>query len=985
MKPNTNQTQAIAHDSGPLLIVAGAGTGKTTTLVEKIKHLILEKNVKPEEILCLTFTEKSAHEMEERVDVALPYGYFQLWISTFHSFADEILRTEIHQMGMSSDYTLMTEAQTLLFLKKHLFSLGLDYFLPRTNPTKFLQGLVRHFSRLRDEDVSPQDYKKWVQQVQKERVDPKSSKGEDALSQEEEYEKYLELANAYKTYQQVKEKENCFDFDDLVYYLLKLFHKRPSVLQTYRDRFKHVMVDEFQDTNIAQYELIKLLCEPTSNPNLTVVGDDSQAIYKFRGASVSNIMTFMLDYPSSTQISLTDNYRSNQTILDHAYKLIQHNNPDTLEVKLGISKELKAHTKDDLHAVRFRHFAHGDDEADWISKEILTLQKKQDSFSDIAILVRAHSHAEPLVRALSRNGIPYQILGPGMLLKQPEVKDLVAYIYTLTDLEDTVSFYRVLSMNYFGIDEQDLILLLSFSKRIHLGLYQTCEVLLSFTHDEWYRSEYATYKQYLPLLKKSTKDTLQSVLEIMKNHLKVLGTQSAGEIVYSFLEDSEMLKTLSNPKNKWEEKRTLNITSFFNLLKKLENSLGETGIFATKEYLEMSMNLGESPRAQNDDIALADAVNVLTIHSAKGLEFPVVFLANLVNGRFPTRSRREQIPIPDDLIKETLPEGDFHVQEERRLCYVAFTRAKNKLYLSSSNVYGEGVRKKKISSFVTEAMGEKIVEAEENKRSEQKAQLSIFDFKPSEKVEPIPLPKKMRTISFSQLQTYEMCPLRYKYQYVLKIPTPPNDASSFGSTIHRALQEFYKQYSANENIDKSTLLNFVDEYWIPVGYRSRTQELQRKKEAKEMLEKYFDTFHTKEIEILSLEQMFKITLDQYTNVSGKIDRVDKKDETCIEIIDYKTGSIPNEKTLSKNAQLSIYALAAKDPQMYHKKIDEIDLTFHYLQGPTRFSIQKTESELEEVKDHIIEIVQEINAEKFEPVKGPHCSFCPFKMICEAWQ
>ncbi|MCA9372014.1 UvrD-helicase domain-containing protein [Candidatus Woesebacteria bacterium] len=1002
MDANQNQKQAIEHIIGPLLIVAGAGTGKTTTLVEKIKYLILEKNVKPEKILCLTFTEKAAFEMEERVDVALPYGFFQMWISTFHSFADEILRNDIHQIGLSGDYTLMTQAQTIMFLKKHLFALNLDYYRPVSNPTKFLVGLIRHFSRLRDEDISPSDYKKWVTSM-KDKGEVKNPKNEKKITggsdkkdrtdeekvnelEDEERKKYEELARAYATYQELKRKENVFDFDDLIDHALQLFRKRPAVLAKYQQQFAHIMVDEFQDTNIAQYELVKLLAPARSKPNLTVVGDDSQAIYKFRGASVSNIMTFMKDYPEAKQVTLNDNYRSNQTILDHAYQLIQHNNPDTLEVKLGISKELKSHTKaKEKKPVHFELFHQEEDETGWIAKKIIELKKSRYTYQDVAILVRAHAHTEAIVRALARRGIPYQILGPGMLFKQPEVKDLVAFINTLADLEDTVSFYRLLSMQYFHLPQQDLVLLLGFSKKINVSLFQAIEICLSFTHEEWYRSEYAIYKPYLPLIKQSSKDALLHLMQILKTFLEQIKKRTAGELLFTFLEETDILEAISNPKTKREEKITLNITKFFNVLKRLEGNVEDASVFGIRDYIDMSMNLGESPIVQDADVALADAVNILTVHAAKGLEFPVVIIPDLVNGRFPTYNRKEQIPLPDALIKESLPEGDFHVQEERRLFYVAITRAKDMLFLTASQLYGEGVRKRKISPFVVETMGKDLVEGKEIQTHEKKEQLSLFDFKPTEDVEPIPLPQQVRTISYSQLQSYQMCPLQYKYRYVLKIPTPANAAASYGSTIHRALQEFYKVFMRDRSVDVDTLLDYAEEYWIPVGYNDRTHEQRMKKEAQTMLKNFYESFHNKHIDVIGLEQLFKVKIDQHVYVSGKIDRVDKKENDVIEIIDYKTGKIPNEKVLKKSTQLAIYALAATDQRMYHKKVEDVDLTFYYLQGPERITMKRTKEDLIEVKKEIKDVVRKINDEEFQPRVGLWCDFCPFKMICEAWQ
>src|SRR3989344_3124182 len=289
---NKEQEKAVVYDKGSLLIIAGAGTGKTTVITERIKRLIGLKLAKPEEILALTFTEKAAQEMEKRIDMALPYGTFGLWVSTFHSFCDRILRIEALNIGLSPDFKLMTEAETYLFVKKNFWQFNLNYFRPNGNPYKFIEGLIQHFERLKDEDISDESYLAFVKSEIRNPCLPAGK----AKSEKEEAEKYLELANAYKVYEELKNKEGVMDFSDLIGNVLKLFRKRKSILAKYQKQFKYILVDEFQDTNLAQYQLVKLLTPANTQPNLTVVGDDSQSIYKFRGAAISNILSFMKDY-----------------------------------------------------------------------------------------------------------------------------------------------------------------------------------------------------------------------------------------------------------------------------------------------------------------------------------------------------------------------------------------------------------------------------------------------------------------------------------------------------------------------------------------------------------------------------------------------------------------------------------------------------------------------------------------------------------------
>ena len=595
----------MEYGNGPLLIIAGAGTGKTTVITERIKHLIGANLAKPEEILALTFTEKAAREMEERIDKILPYGVFGMWVTTFHSFCDRILRNEALHIGLSSNYQLMTEAQTYLFVKKNFWQFKLNYFRPHGNPYKFIEGMIQHFSRLKDEDISPEEYKN---------------------------DEYPELVGAYEVYEKLKIENSVMDFADLITNTLKLFRERKNILKRYQKQFKYILLDEFQDTNFAQYQLVKLLAADDSN--LTVVGDDNQSIYKFRGAAISNILSFSKDYPKSKQIILNDNYRSSQIILDSAYKLIKNNDPDTLEASLGISKKLISKVDYPQENIEFIYADRVENEAEEVTNKIknLKLKIKNLDYKDFAILVRANNHADPFVRSLERSGIPYQFLGPGQLFKQPEVRDLIAYLKFLTDFTDSVSLYRVLSMEIFNFKQREIIGWLSQAKKENLSLFE--------------------------LMEKNG----GSFIDMVHRHQELINKETAGQILYYFLEGSGLLKQIVDYKTAIDEKRALNIMKFFDKLKSFEGQNLDANVFAVSEYLALAMDQGESPSATETDWTQNNAVNILTLHSAKGLEFPVVFLVNLIEGRFPTRERKEQIPIPDSLIKETLPVGDYHIE-----------------------------------------------------------------------------------------------------------------------------------------------------------------------------------------------------------------------------------------------------------------------------------------------------------------------------------
>lgn len=997
---NEEQHKAVKHGEGPLLIIAGAGTGKTTVVTQRIKHLILEKNIDPSCILALTFTEKAALEMESRVDVALPYGYTQLWISTFHSFCDRILRDEAIHIGLNPLYSLSTEAEAMLFLKKNLFKLKLDYFRPLGNPYKFLQGLIQHFNRLKDDDITPSDYKKFAEKFAK-----------DPTQEKIEIKKILELANTYTIYEEIKSSEGMMDFADLNANVLRLFRERPNILKHYQKKFEYILVDEFQDTNYAQNTLAMLIAGDKKNIN--VVGDDDQSIYRWRGAAIANIIQFRKNYPDATIVTLTKNYRSSKEILDSAYKLIQYNNPDRLEVKESIDKRLIAMKNDVIpnspvrqtgglrdplqngkemlkqvqydRIVQFIYTNSVENEAEQVKKNIKKLvAEKNLQYKDIAILVRANDHSQPFARSLERSRIPYQFLGPGHLFHQEEIKDLVAYLKVLSNFEDNSAVYRLLTLPVFDLDARDIAAILNFAKKQNLSLFEALE------------------KVDQNFIKDQTKETVKRITEMIKKHLKRVPRDTAGQVLYYFLEDSGLLQQYLGATLPQEEKRAQNIAKFFGKLKEFESSHTDSSIFAVADWIELAMQLGESPKATDMDWNDNNAVNILTIHSSKGLEFPAVFIVNLVTQRFPTRSRKEQIPIPIELIKETLPEGDYNLQEERRLFYVGMTRAKDYLYLCASQHYNEGKTVRKISPFVYEALGEDHVNKIVRKETELQSvhQLSLLDLAndqaqkadTKEKISEATIshsPFAINYISYSQIQSFDICPLHYKLKNILRIPTPPSSAQNIGISIHNALKEYFTRKMAGEDVGKLSVESLLKNNWLSTGFESREHMDQAFTNAQKSLTQFLNTPDNKKAKPLALETPFGFFLKKDSNeslkVGGRIDRIDSIDEQRIEIIDYKTGSkIPEQRKLDEDLQLSIYALAAKEvhDKVFKRDPKNVLLSLWYVDQDIKVSTKRTSEQLEIVKQQILDKVAEISTSNFLCRGGMFCQNCEYKMLCQ---
>lgn len=967
VKSNKEQLEAIKFGDGPLLIIAGAGTGKTTVITERIKHLIFSKKAKPEEILALTFTEKASREMEERVDVAMPYGYTQMWISTFHSFCDRILRREALHIGLDPKYKLMSQAEAVQLIRNNLFKFDLNYFRPLGNPTKFIDGMLQHFSRLQDEDVNPQDYTSFAEKLQKSKTQKLQ------ISEKIENDKILELAKAYRTYDEIKIKEGLMDFGDLIVKTLELFRSRPNILGEYQKQFKYILVDEFQDTNYSQNELATMLSGKAKN--ITVCGDDDQSIYRFRGAAVSNIIQFRKNFPKAKIVTLVKNYRSTQEILDRAYALIQHNNPDRLEAIEKVDKKLVSQVAKNGKEVTFIHVDRVENEAEEVTKKIKKLGTEEHyEWRNFAILIRANNHAEPFMRALSRQGIPYQFLGPGRLFKQPEVIDLISYLKVLYNFEDSVALYRLLSIDYFDVSSRDLATIGNYARRFNLTFFETCEKI----DDLFVRPE--------------TKEKVKKILEIINRHLKLIRRETAGQLLYYFLVDTGLMQKLLNPDTPESEKKATNISKFFDKLKTYEVDHEDATVPAVIDWIELSMELGESPLAADTDWTNINAVNILTAHSAKGLEFPVVFLVNLVGQRFPTIERREQIPIPDALIKEVLPVGDYHLEEERRLFYVGMTRAKDVLVFTAADYYGEGKREKKLSPFIFEALGDMAVASEKWLATGE--QLSFLDYAKPDLLQP-PVtshqpPVHIDYLSYSQIQTFRTCPLHYKLKYIYKIPTPPVAAQSFGISLHATLRDFYTAVRNGEKATEKLLLQKLAENWMREGFASKVHEEKFLGKAKEYLSDYLTHEFNPRITTAALEQMFTIPLtttkkfERFLRIGGKVDRVDILPDGKIEIIDYKTGAnIPTQKEIDNDLQMTFYAMAAttlREPP-FGKNPKDVILTFYYFDNQKKVSTVRTKEDLEKAKEEIFVTRGEIEKSDFKCSGHMFCQNCEYSLFC----
>ena len=1017
MNLNKSQKRAVEHKGGPLLIIAGAGTGKTSVITEKILYLIKTNQARPSEILALTFTEKAADEMQERIDIAMPYGYEEPNISTFHSFCDQVLKRDGYQIGLDTNYSLLSSAQGYIFMKKHLYDLPLDIFRPKGNPAKFLNDLLDHFSRLQDEDVSPEEYVEFAKNL------PQSTKEE-----KETRNKLLELSNVYLKYTELKVQESKMDFGDLIIFTLKLFRENPEILEKYRKQYKYILVDEFQDTNYTQNVLVntmslglkdgKIDVGNKERPNLTVVGDDDQAIYKFRGAAISNILQFKEVYKDSEEVVLTENYRSHQEILDSAYRLITKNNPNRLEETEGIDKKLVARSEFqtiDDDRVQLIVAENEQKEAEKIAQKILELTGRENNVetegvfdesgqskfvdneneegryknSDIAILARANKHVDAVAQALRVKGIPYKLGGSRGLYSRPEIKTLIAYLRLLTNPEDSKSAFKLLSIEQMKISPKELVKLGSEAKKNNNSILEELE-------DMW-NIQLGTEKDPKADNKREffSNESILSIsnlLVVMNEAMfKIKEGRSITEILFLFMKNTGYLESFMQEDSAEKMFQVSNMHKFLELVKEYETENKDTDIFEYVDYLNYCMEVGESPLVDQTDLSEYDAVNILTVHGAKGLEFPVVFMINLVKDRFPGRNQSDTIPLPRELIKEDLvveDEKKSHLQEERRLFYVGATRAKAKLFLTAAKFYSGGVRKKKPSIFLNEILDRSLEEA--FKEEKGKTENSFDEYSGSDEEEQGKLEERYQLgrVSYSQVNRYQDCPKKYEYSYVYKIPTPPTGSLAFGSTIHNTLKSFYELHKrsigslegVNEKPDIKTLLEMYERSWISSGYGSKEEEKERKKSGEKALKEFYNSLYKEGDNPIGLEESFGISIGDVSFV-GKIDRIDlveKGKESIVEIIDYKTGKVKEKEEIKRDLQLPLYAIAAERTM----GVKVAKASYLFIEHGEKVEVDISPERRLSAEKELLKTVENIKQNKFNPTPGFLCRFCDFNDICE---
>ena len=869
---NDAQRAAVEITDGPVLVVAGAGTGKTKVIVERIMQL-LEQGTSPESILALTFTEKAAGEMLDRVNSARSGVTLDATIATFNGFGNDLLQAYGREWGLGT-LRLMGETGQLVFLREHLDELELDYFAPVSNPEGQLSLLSDYVSLLKQQLIRPEDYHAFAAGL------PHASP-EDQL----EKQKQQELAQFFDTYQRLCRAHQVIDYDDQLYLTIELLKARPNILQQLQARYQYVLVDEFQDTNPMQSALVDLLAAKTQN--IMVVGDDDQSIYGWRGATLANILDFKKRYPAAQDVTLIENYRSTQAILDAAYRLIQHNNPNRLEVMNQLNKRLRANIGQGIAPVA-RHFATLDAELAWVAEDIAERLGKHQNPSGIAVLARRTVSVMKLHEVLEMNGIDHAVAGlSNDLYAVNAVRQLIEGLKALADPHDDLALFHTLIGPLLSVNPTALAKHAATARKEHEHL--------------------------LIVLEREADDELKQALQTFQSWQQQAHEHTVGSLAYQIITDSgwkqDLYERAEHDGDIFTQVQAL--SQYFKTLKEFERV---AGVASVHNYV-VSLPALQSAGSGFDDASLdiSDTqVNVLSVHRSKGLEWDTVYIIDCSEGSFPMRNFGGGLQVPATL-RSSSSAADEHMAEERRLMYVAATRARKELILTHADQHGSGA-KRKPSRFLDEMLG-----SERGELQAATSQTSLELFAPKTNQLSSPLPAALAKdgclqLSVSQIDCWLRCPLDFYYQYVLQMPLPPAPQLQYGTAIHSVIETIHRDRTDGRPV--APLADYKEQVKLALpreGYASARSRERAHAQAMKTVEAVYERFVQADLP-LETEKPFAVELFAgKLKVIGRIDAVYQNDGG-VEIRDFKTGTSVTTADKAKSRatasnQLTLYALA----------------------------------------------------------------------------
>ena len=961
--PDERQRLAIEHVHGPMLVVAGAGTGKTTVLTRRVANLVHQGHARPEEILALTYTENAAREMAERVSEELGEAESRgLRCKTFHAYCNELLIENGRKFGVLDDKDLW------IFLRRRIRELNLDYFVRAADVGKFLEDLLDFIRRCHDELAGPERYEDYVRRLQAgEFRIPRVARSKDAgnLSDQEVLGRCREIANVYATVERMLRENNLGTFGHMIVRAHELLQQNPGLLAEQQNRTRFILVDEFQDANFAQVKILQALAGETRN--IFAVGDPDQAIYQFRGASSAAFALFQQSFPGTKLAVLDKNRRSTTPILRSAFALIEEN-PEAFGGKaFGGKQGALPYRRSPLISAREEE-AKGLDEpfssapveavlladrgAECTDLVSLIQRRKRQlrcRWKDFAVLYRQHSHRDDLVEELAEQEVPFSIENMDVL-DTSDARDLLGCLGAVVSSSDEGGMFRVAALPQFGIDPEKLRAGMKAIPRDATGP----GVATVLGQIEGGQTVLETVQR--------TRDEIAHTGAKAREAFEIILRRFA-------LKRSPVVKAVLDFVEAWERKPL--------------TGTGEIGELV--EYLEY---FREARGAICMPSSGEDAVQLMTAHTAKGLEWDHVFIMRANSGSFPCSFRERLVEFPPELRESDLHiESEtkaLHNEEERRLFYVAMTRARDTL-----SIYGKEGKGKELTppGYLRELLKNQQLKPWFRSRRAQAMQTEIFaearqpvgNSRTSEWLALPPARDLGERLSASAVQTYETCPLQFKLQREWNIPGEIGGAMQFGAAVHRVLRAYFDSVRFGREMNEGELLDFFRHELAEAGFQDRYQHELYEKQGEQRIRDFLAAVRRAPLpEVLHVEEWFEMRIGAAT-VSGRIDRMDRAGEQGVVITDYKTGKPKSQEDADESLQLSIYALAAREKWGYRPDL----LVFYNLEENAPVVTTRSDAQLADARLKVEDVARKIAAGNFEAKKGFHCIFCNYRNLCPA--